>query len=141
MSGPLFKVYDKVNVFGRTVTIIDIGVYNNEYIYTAESEGGYESFSEDCINIKKDKAVEPTFKIGQEVVVINAEGLNGEINPMEKGIVRAIDNKDICYVEFDGVFDWLMISRSIGAEDNTLNELQGRIDKAITDYLNKLDGK
>jgi hypothetical protein len=136
MIEPKYKVYDKVKVFGRVVTIIDIGVYNDEYVYTAESAGGYESFSEDCIV----QSNESTFTVGQIVAVADVVGLSDNVRPLQRCVIKAIDKNDICQVEFlDGTKDWLMSARLIAVEDEPETNIQNDLDSIIQNYLNTLD--
>ena len=154
---PKFKIYDKVTVFGRVVTIIDYSLYNNSFNYTGESAQGYEAFSEEFLikelNIKDMPKLD--YEIGQEVIIVDAKDLRDNTDrELERAIVTDIDTNgiDLVYrVTFkDGNSAHCLPSRlmsvdSFESENYTVspedieNKTDGLLDNVVADLINKLE--
>jgi len=131
MKEAKYKLYDRVIIFGREVTIIDLYIDNNEFRYIGQGSEGQEYFSENHVetNEIKTKKVKTDFGIGDVVTVIDTIGDSVALDntsidrSMEKGVVSYVDTEgiDVVYrVTFlDGGFAYCMPSRlmSISEEE------------------------
>lgn len=154
-----FNIYDKVQVFGRSVTIIDRQIHNNEVIYTVESSIGYESISEGCLvnelNIKDMPKLD--FEIGDEVIIVDTKGHHSKDRELERAIVTDVDTKgiDLVYmVTFkDGNSDFYLPARLMAVDsfedeyyttsskeiESSTDGLLKQLDDVVADLIDKLD--